>query len=658
MELAREVDLMVVVGGRSSANTKELTRLCEIAGKPRDPDPGRRRPLGHDRLPRRERRRGDRRHVDPDRGPARGRVLDPRQRRDRRDPGPRRRACRRRARRRGHPGRPHHLAADPVARRSARPALPDPVAGHSGGLPVVAIVGRPNVGKSTLFNRIVGGRTAIVEDRAHTTRDRLYGDAEWNGRRFVLVDTGGLELDPDDLIEARGPGPGPPRDRRGRRHRLRRRCRRRADAARRGGRRHPAPRQGARSSSPSTRPTTRSASSRGPSSTPSAGTRRMRSPPRTGAAPATCSMRSSGRCRPRATRSSPARRARPRPRRGPTRSPPGGWSRYVVGDADDRRRHDGDETDPDIDLDASSTPRPRAGMRRWPPRPTQEPAAIAFVGRPNVGKSSLLNALLGEERAIVSEIPGTTRDAIDTRLAWGRSEIVLIDTAGIRRRGKVASGPAAETLLHAARPPRAVAGRRRGARHRCRRGADRRRTPTSRATWWRRARASSSRSTSGTSWPTRPTGRSTSTSEWIRNEVPFLDFAPILSISAKTGQRVGRVLEAAVDIWGERRKRVSTGELNRMLLAATERTPPPPGPRPPAEDLLRHPGRRRAADVRVLRLRRVGGPLQLSPLPREPAPRDVRVRWDADQARVPRSLVGQAAAAQAGRRAGASPLGA
>jgi len=69
-------------------------------------------------------------------------------------------------------------------------------------IPIVAIFGRPNVGKSTLFNRIVGGRPAIVEDRARTTRDRLYGDTEWNGRRFMIVDTGGLEVDPRDPIEA------------------------------------------------------------------------------------------------------------------------------------------------------------------------------------------------------------------------------------------------------------------------------------------------------------------------------------------------------------------------------------------------------------------------------------------------------------------------
>src|SRR3990172_2860505 len=91
-----------------------------------------------------------------------------------------------------------------MANRRARPtpdrADPDT---PTEGLPVVAIVGRPNVGKSTLFNRIVGGRVAIVEDRARTTRDRLYDVATWNDRRFVVVDTGGLETHPGDAIEER-----------------------------------------------------------------------------------------------------------------------------------------------------------------------------------------------------------------------------------------------------------------------------------------------------------------------------------------------------------------------------------------------------------------------------------------------------------------------
>ena len=84
------------------------------------------------------------------------------------------------------------------ARPSSRGRQPDQ---PTEGLPVVAIVGRPNVGKSTLFNRLVGERVAIVEDRARTTRDRLYDIAEWNGRRFIVVDTGGLEARPGDEIE-------------------------------------------------------------------------------------------------------------------------------------------------------------------------------------------------------------------------------------------------------------------------------------------------------------------------------------------------------------------------------------------------------------------------------------------------------------------------
>ena len=90
----------------------------------------------------------------------------------------------------------------PTRRTRRRPRTLDrdtPVA----GLPVVAVVGRPNVGKSTLFNRIVGERQAIVEDRARTTRDRLYGVAEWNDRRYVVIDTGGIEISPGDDIEER-----------------------------------------------------------------------------------------------------------------------------------------------------------------------------------------------------------------------------------------------------------------------------------------------------------------------------------------------------------------------------------------------------------------------------------------------------------------------
>ena len=247
-------------------------------------------------------------------------------------------------------------------------------------------------------------------------------------------------------------------------------------------------------------------------------------------------------------------------------------------ESDDRDGRTPDDDAAELGLDAAEAARWDAAIAA---EADHAPAAIAFVGRPNVGKSSLLNALLGEDRSIVSDIPGTTRDAIDTRLEWGRSEVILIDTAGIRRRGKVASGPAAErysTLRALSALSRAdvavlvidaVEGLTSQDAHVAGYAIEEGKGLVIAVNKWDLVAEKTDRTFD-------------QYTEWIRNEVPFIDFAPIVSISAKTGQRVGRVLELAVDIWAERRKRVSTGELNRLLLAATERTPPPPvrGKRP------------------------------------------------------------------------------
>ena len=440
------------------------------------------------------------------------------------------------------------------------------------GLPVVAIVGRPNVGKSTLFNRIVGDRMAIVEDRARTTRDRLYADTEWNDRRFVVVDTGGLEVNPGDPIEAEVQTQA-------------RLAIAEADVilfivdAITG--LTPADQEAANLLRTAKAPvfvavnktdndkreldaaefwelgweqtfTIAAAHGRGVAdlldavveSLPAETDAEIARKAREAAADAFARDVTEGRLKP-----------------------------YVVGEGSDD-----DAEDPELDADFEPSAEGDVEAARWDAMLAagldDAPPAIAFVGRPNVGKSSLLNALVGEERAIVSAIPGTTRDSIDTHLEFGRGEVVLIDTAGIRRRGKVGSGPAAErysTLRSLRAISRAdvavllvdgVDGLTAQDAHIAGYVVDEGKGLVVAINKWDAVEDK--------------TGQTFDQYvEWIRHEAPFLDFAPVVSISAKTGQRVGRVLELAVDVWAERRRRISTGELNRIVTAASDRQQAP-----------------------------------------------------------------------------------
>ncbi len=432
------------------------------------------------------------------------------------------------------------------------------------GLPVVALVGRPNVGKSTLFNRVVGdARAAIVEDRARTTRDRMYGDAEWNGRRFVVVDTGGIELAPGDPIEAQVQVQA-------------RLAIGEADVivfvvdAATG--LTPADAEAAELLRRSTRPVLVAANKADNERRELEATEFYS----LGWEDTMAISASHGRgvadlldavvwAMPPETEAEIARKAREDEAEAWAKEMAAGHlDPFVVGDGDE----DGEEEE-----DAGDPGDPAARWDAQMAADSEEPPAIAFVGRPNVGKSSLLNALLGEERTIVSSLPGTTRDAIDTTIAWGRSEIVLIDTAGIRRRGKVASGPAAErystmrALKAISRADIAVLvldahdGLTAQDAHVAGYVVEEGRGLVIAVNKWDLVEDKTHRSFDELVTE-------------LRRELKFIDYAPIVSISAMTGQRVQKVLELAVDVWGERRKRVSTGELNRLLREWVDRTPP------------------------------------------------------------------------------------
>ena len=412
---------------------------------------------------------------------------------------------------------------------------------------------------------MVGGQIAIVEDRARTTRDRLYAATEWNGRRFVVIDTGGLERRPGDPIEEKvqdqarlaiaeadvilfvvdaASGLTPADDEA-------------AELLRRAA--VPVIVVANKADNEKRELEAAEAYGMGWEETYAVSAQHGRG---TGdlldAIVWALPVESESEIE-RKRREAEIEELAQLEAEGFAPQP------FVVGESSD------DEEEPDLEAgeaDSEETDSdPLAAVRG-------SMARIAIVGRPNVGKSSLLNALVGEERVIVSDVPGTTRDAIDTQIDWNGQPVRIVDTAGIRRRGKVAAGPAAEKFS-ALRALRAIG-----------------RADVAILVLDAVDGLTSQDAHVAGYVVDEGVGLVVIINKWdlvekddrtfdeysarLRAQVPFLGFAPILAVSAKTGQRVGKALDAAVEIARGRRRRISTGALNRVLSDATFRQPPPP----------------------------------------------------------------------------------
>ncbi|MBK7779988.1 MAG: ribosome biogenesis GTPase Der [Ardenticatenia bacterium] len=363
-------------------------------------------------------------------------------------------------------------------------------------LPLVALVGRPNVGKSTLFNRIIGERRAIVEDRPGTTRDRHYGQAEWNGKAFSIVDTGGLEVDD------RGPFSS--------------RIRNQVGVA-----------------------------------LDEAAVIVFVTDAMTGV---TADDEDVARLL-RQTQKPVVLTVSKTERKENLQATSEFWQ-LGLGEPIPVSGIHGSGTGDLLDAVAAALP----DLLELPEE--DDRLGVAVIGRPNVGKSSLLNRLLGEERMIVSEIPGTTRDAVDTVLHYQGEEIVLIDTAGIRRRGKVEPGIEKYAVLRADRAiERAdvvvlVIDAADGV------------TAQDAHIGGLIAEAGKGAIIAVNKWDLIDKEAVTFEDyvKQVRGELKFLEFAPVLTLSALTGQRATKVLDLAREVDAARKVRVPTGELNRFLL--------------------------------------------------------------------------------------------
>ncbi len=392
--------------------------------------------------------------------------------------------------------------------------------------PIVALVGRPNVGKSTLFNRIVGRRLAVVHDQPGTTRDRIHATAEWNGVYFTVVDTGGIEVLPETVVAGRRPGPE-------------------------------------RVLTQDSAPFIPLIRIQAEQAIQDADVVIFITDVISGLTPADEEVVDILRRSRRPVFLAANKADNPNLRQDALEF-------YALGMAGEvypvSALHGTGVADLLDDVVEALSHPPRDGGEA-----EDGSVKLAIVGRPNVGKSSLLNKLLGEERAIVSPIPGTTRDAIDTYLEWEGVPITLIDTAGIRRRGKVERGVEHYSVLRALRAIQrsdvallvidGIEGVTAQDTHVAGLILDEWASTVVLINKWDAVE--------------KDTYTMVEYTRWVREALRFLDYVPVLFISALTGQRVHKVVPTALAIQEARLLRIPTGELNRLVQNALARHAPP-----------------------------------------------------------------------------------
>jgi GTP-binding protein len=388
-------------------------------------------------------------------------------------------------------------------------------------IPIVALVGRPNVGKSTLFNRMAGEPLAIVDTVPGTTRDRLFSEAEWAGVNFRIVDTGGID-----------PSTG-----------------------------------GKAPLSVGSADFIKEIRSQAEIAIEEADLVLLVTDATSGVTPADLEVAQILRRRQASHDGKlwpPVLLVVNKADTAALRNEAAGFFELGMGDPYPISAYHGTGIGDLLDAVIAAF-----GDRIQPEEDNS--VKIAIVGKPNVGKSSLLNQLAGEERAIVSPIPGTTRDAIDTLLVFNSIPITLIDTAGIRRRGRIDPGVEKYSVLRSLRAIEradvallvidAVDGISAQDAHIAGYILEAWKSTVVLVNKWDAVEKDSYTMPAYT--------------EKIRQELNFLSYVPLLFISAKSGQRVDRVLPLALRVQEERLVRLTTSQINRILQLAQDEHQPP-----------------------------------------------------------------------------------